>query len=173
MPNSKSHGLDGLTKDFFELFWDSLKFYFINSLKQSRIDSCLPISQRQANKLIVKKDRNKIFVKNWWLILLLNVDIKILFKSCAEKLKHVLPDLISSNQAAHIKNWCISECGRIISDVIEMYAILDIPGYLVAMDTEKASGSLDHNFLSSVLKKFGFGENFIYWIKVLLNDHAL
>ena len=43
-----------------------------------------------------------------------------------------------------------------------MYDILDIPGYLVAMDTEKASGSLDHNFLSSVLKKFGFGENFIY-----------
>ena len=45
-----------------------------------------------------------------------------------------------------------------------------IPSYLVTMDTEKAFDSLDHNFLLSVLKKIGFGQNFIYWIKVLLND---
>ena len=29
--------------------------------------------------------------------------------------------------------------------------------------------SLDHDYLLSVLKKFDFGENFIYWIKTL-ND---
>ena len=45
-----------------------------------------------------------------------------------------------------------------------------IPSYLVTMDTEKAFDSLDHNFLLSVLKKIGFGQNFIYWVKVLLND---
>ena len=45
-----------------------------------------------------------------------------------------------------------------------------IPSYLVTMDTEKAFDSLDHNFLLSVLKKIGFGQNLIYWIKVLLND---
>ena len=37
------------------------------------------------------------------------------------------------------------------------------------MDIEKAFDSLDHDFLLFVLKKFGFGENFIHWIKVLLN----
>ena len=50
-----------------------------------------------------------------------------------------------------------------------MCDILDIPGYLVTMDIEKAFDSLDHNFLLFALKKFGFGENFIHWIKVLLN----
>ena len=37
------------------------------------------------------------------------------------------------------------------------------------MDIEKALDSLNHDFLLSVLKKIGFGENFIHWIKVLLN----
>ena len=35
------------------------------------------------------------------------------------------------------------------------------------MDIEKAFDSLDqHSFLISVFKKFGFGENFIDWIKM-------
>ena len=123
------------------------------SLKQSKIDGHLSISQRQAIiKLIAKKSRDKRFVKNWRPISLLNVDTKILSKSLAEKLKHVLPELISSNQTAYVKNRCISESGRLISDVIEMCDILDIPGYLVTMDIEKAFDSLNHDFLLSVLK---------------------
>ena len=65
MFTSKSPGHDGLTKEFYEHFWDDLKFYFINFLKQSTIDGHLSISQRQAIiKLIAKKDRDKRFVKN-------------------------------------------------------------------------------------------------------------
>ena len=96
-------------------------------------------------------------------------DTKIFSKSLTEKLTNVLPELISSNQTAYVKNRCISESGRLISDVIEMCDILDISGYLVTMDIEKAFDSLDHDFLLFALKKFGFGENFIHWIKVLLN----
>ena len=39
------------------------------------------------------------------------------------------------------------------------------------MDIEKAFDSLDHDFLVHVLNKFGFGSNFINWIKLLLNSH--
>ena len=76
-----------------------------------------------------------------------------LSKSLVEKLKHVLPDLISPNQTANVKNRCISESGRLISDVIESCDILDIPGYLVTMGIGKAFDSLDHDFLLSVFKK--------------------
>ena len=38
------------------------------------------------------------------------------------------------------------------------------------MDIEKAFESFDHDFLSSVLRKFGFGKNFITWIEILLKD---
>ena len=59
MPTGKSPGHNSLTKDFYEHFWDDLKFYFINSLKQAKIDGHLSIFQRQAIiKLIAKKDRD-------------------------------------------------------------------------------------------------------------------
>ena len=38
------------------------------------------------------------------------------------------------------------------------------------MDIEKVFDSLDHNFLISSLKKYGFGHNFILWVKILLKD---
>ena len=38
------------------------------------------------------------------------------------------------------------------------------------MGIEKAFDSLDHNFLVSTLEKYGFGQNCILRIKILLND---
>ena len=37
------------------------------------------------------------------------------------------------------------------------------------MDIEKAFDSLDQAFLISVLKKFGFGNNFVNWIETLIS----
>ena len=52
-----------------------------------------------------------------------------------------------------MKNRYLSKSGRLISDFTEMCNILDFLGFLVTMDIEKAFDSLDHDFLSSVLKK--------------------
>ena len=38
------------------------------------------------------------------------------------------------------------------------------------MDIAKVFDSLDHNFLISTLRKYGFGLNFILWVKILLKD---
>ena len=38
------------------------------------------------------------------------------------------------------------------------------------MDIEKAFVSLDHDFLVLTLEKYGFGKNFILWVKILLRD---
>ena len=78
-----------------------------------------------------------------------------------------LPSIISLNQTAYLENRCISESGRLISDIIEFCSKESIPGYLITMDLEK---TFDHDFLLCALKKFGFGDSFINWIKILLND---
>ena len=38
------------------------------------------------------------------------------------------------------------------------------------MDIEKAFVSLDHNFLISTWEKYCFSQNFVLWVKILLND---
>ena len=46
MPNNKSPGNDGLSKEFYETFWEDIKDVFSNSLKQAKIKGSLSISQR-------------------------------------------------------------------------------------------------------------------------------
>ena len=56
MPNNKSRGNDGLTKEFYENFWDEIKLPLCNSIAKSYQNGELSTSQRQAViKLIEKK----------------------------------------------------------------------------------------------------------------------
>ena len=77
---------------------------------------------------------------------MLNVDLKKISKAFLDKLKNVLPDLISSQQTAYVKSRHIGESGRLISDVIEIAKIKKLDGFLVAMNIEKPFDSLDHDF---------------------------
>ena len=170
MQNNKSPGNDGLTKEFFVTFWEDIKDVFLNSCRTAKLKKELSTSQRQAViKLIEKKDKDKRFIKNWRPISLLNVDYKIISKALASRLKKVLPNLVSPQQTAYVKNRFIGKSGRLIADIIEITDILNKEGFLVTMDIEKAFDSLDHTFLISVLKKFGFGNNFVNWIETLIS----
>ena len=121
-------------------------------------------------KLIEKKDRDKRYIKSWRTISLLNVDIKILSEALGKRLKEVLPCLISAQQTVYVQNRNIGESGRLISDIIEIANTRQMEEFLVKMDVEKAFDSLGHKFLISVLKKFGFGQNFISWIEIILKN---
>ena len=125
MQSDKSPGNDGeKQKEFYETFWTELKKIFVDSVSEAKEKGILGTSQRQAvNKQIEKKDRDKRFIQNWRPISLLNVDLKIISKALSEKLKKVLPDLISSQQTAYVKNRHIGESGRLISDIIEISKI--------------------------------------------------
>ena len=87
---------------------------------------------------------------------MLNVALKIISKALSEKLEKVLPS-----------RFCLF---TIISDVIEIAKIKKLEDFLVTLGTEKGLDSLDHNFLVSTLKKYGFGKNVILWIKSFLKD---
>ena len=171
MDNDKSPGNDGLTKESYVTFWDDIRATFISFIRQAKEWKELSISQRQAIiKLIEKKDGDKRYIKNWRLTLLLNVDINILSKSLSKKLKEVLPCLVSTQQTAFVQNRNISKNGRLISDITEITNIRQMKGFLVAMAVEKAFPSLNHKLLISVLNKFGFGQNSISWIKIILKN---
>ena len=64
MQNDETPGNDGLTKKFYETFWNEIKYVFLKSLKQAKEKGQLSISQCQAIiKLIEKKDRDKRSIK--------------------------------------------------------------------------------------------------------------
>ena len=68
----------------------------------------------------------------------MSIDTKLISKKLAERLKKVLPSLISRNQTAYVKERLISEGSRLISDVLEISYNLKTKGVLMTLDIEKA-----------------------------------
>ena len=63
MQDWKSPGNDGLTKEFYQYFWNLIKNPLMNSIKEARKKKKLSISLRQAViKLIEKRDREKRYI---------------------------------------------------------------------------------------------------------------
>ena len=171
MDNDKSPGNDGITKEFYINFWDAVKEPLCASIQQSFIAVELSTSEKQAIiKLIEKKHRDKRFIKNWRPISHLNADMKLILKVLASHLKSVISSIVNENQVAYVNNRFISECGRLISHILEITNSLDIEGILMTVDIEKAFDSISHSFLMCVLKKLGFGNDFRKWIQILMKN---
>ena len=145
MPNNKSPGNDGLTKEFYEVFWEDLKTPLISSFKSAFDKDELNNSQKQAViKLIEKKDKDKRLIQNWRPISLLNVDLKSISKALTNRIKKYLPFLISSNQTAHVEGRFIREVGRLFSDILQVTDFLNLRRLVVTVDIQKAFDSLRH-----------------------------
>ena len=112
------------------------------------LTSELITSQKQA---IIEK-RDKRFTKNRRPISPLNVDIKLISKVLASRLKSVISTTVNENQVVYVNNRFISESGRLISDVLKLTNSLDIEELLTAVDIEKSFDSVNHSFVMCVLK---------------------
>ena len=169
MSDDKSPGNDGISKEFYNFFWDEMSSLLYDSFLSAKAKMELSPSQRQAIiKLLEKSDKDRRFIKNWRPISLLNIDVKIFNKALANRLKKVLSSIVGANQTAYVEGRFIGEATRLISDILDVTKECNIPGYMVMMDVEKAFDSMDHEFLLDALKVYGFGENFIKWIRIIL-----
>ena len=57
--NSKPPGNDGLTKEFYETFWNELKEIFVNSVLETKEKWHLRVFQRQAIIKLIGKKRQR------------------------------------------------------------------------------------------------------------------
>ena len=171
LKNGKSPGTDGLTAEFYKFFWSDIKELLLESLKQSLRLGELSVEQKRGIiTLIPKKNKNRLFLKNWRPISLLNVDYKILAKIFANRLTKILPYIINEDQTGYIKGRFIGFNIRQIEDIIIYCDMFDKPGIILSIDFEKAFDTINWKFINDALKAFNFGHNFCNAIKTLYND---
>ena len=169
--NGKSPGNDGLTAEFYKVFWPTLGHLLVNSLNSSFEIGELANSQKQGIiKLIEKKHKDKRHIANWRPISLLNVDVKIASKALTLRLGKVLSDIISPDQCAYVKGRNNFDAVRTINDIMDYTNFYNLPGLMVTIDFEKAFDSLSWNFLIKTLEKFNFGKSFIQWVRILYTN---
>ena len=168
---NKTPGIDGLTVEFYLLFWPIVGKHLIDCFNYAHEHGELSNSQKQAViTLLEKNGKDKRLIKNWRPISLINVDAKIASKTLAKRLEPILPKLIQCGQNAYVKGRSIFDAVRTIDDILDYTRHTKMSGILVAIDFEKAFDSLDHTYLFKVLNVFNFGPSFIQWIRTLYSN---
>ena len=171
--NKKSPGNDGLTIEFYRKCRPLFGRMVVNSFNYSYHFGQLSTSQRQAIITLIDKKKDRIFLKNWRPISLLNVDYKLLSKTLSNRLTAILSAIvmiIHPKQTGFMKGRNIAENIRILYDTIYCTKKAKQHGILLALDFEKALDSLEWNFIFCILEKFNFDKKFIKWIRLLYND---
>ena len=143
----------------------------INALNYSFEVGQLSTSQRQALITIIeKKDKDKRYIKNWRPISIITVDGKIASKALAARVKELLASIIKSDQTAYVEGRYTGESIRLISDILDYTEDHGIDDVLFSADFEKAFDSIEHSFILATLQLFGFGPQFLQWIRTILNN---
>ena len=131
MKNNISPGSDGITTEFYKIFWNDIKTYLIQSFNFSLQNGELTDLQKQGViTLLPKSGKNYFILDNWRPISLLNVDYKIATKAIADRLKQILPSIISSQQTGFIKGRYIGENVRLLFDILDYVNDQDLPSLL-------------------------------------------
>ena len=163
----KSPGQDGITAEFYKLYWPVIKDEFMFVIREIENDNCLCYSQYRGIISLLYKQGDRDDIKNWRPITLLNLDYKIIAKVYAERLKKVLPSVIHTDQKAFLTGRQITESVRLIQDIIETADLDDEPGAIIFVDQQKAFDRIEWGYLDLCLKKYGFGPKFCNCISML------
>ena len=171
MSDNKCPGIDGFTPEFYKFFWNDTKIFQVRSLNASYDMGKMSITQRRGViTSIPKPNKIRFYLKNWRPISLICVDYKIASTVIANRLKIVLPSIISETQKGFLKNRCISENTRLLYDLMQKLDEEEGEGPLLLVDFEKAFDSLEWLFIERALNFFNFGESLRKWVKVFYTD---
>ena len=171
LKNGKSPGTDGLPPEFYKFFWIDIKHLVTDSLNYAFTKGEMSIEQKRGIlTLLPKKDKNRLYLKNWRPISLLNTDYKLLAKILGSRLQKVLPYLIHEDQTGYIQGRYIGTNIRLIEDIISFTELTHTPGIIMAVDFEKAFDSVMWDYIDKALEAFNFGEFFRRWVQIMYTN---
>ena len=165
MKTNKSPGPDGITSEFYKLYWEKIKGVFSEVVHAIYDKDKLSYTQYQAIITLLYKKGMRENITNWRPISLLNSDYKIITEALAMRLRNVMHEIINEDQGGCIKGRHGYECLRILEDVMEN-GINENSCFLL-IDQDKSFERVETKWLFKVLECFGFGHNFIKWIRML------
>ena len=171
MANNKSPGLDGLTKEFYAVMFPIFGDSFVTMINNCFVNHRLSLSQRTGLiTLICKNSEHSADLENWRPISLLNLDYKILSKVLFLRLRTVIDSIVNTDQTCGVVGRSILDNLHLMRNVIDYVNSKNLNAAIISLDQSKAFDRVSHNYLFSVLQAFGFGDNFIAWIRLLYTD---
>ena len=118
MKINKSPGIDGIPVEFYKVFWNSIEKLFSNMVQESWENNALTTSMNTGILTLIHKGGDHENLKNYRPISLTNCDYKIIAFVFAERLQHVISDIIHTDQSGYIRGRFI---GCNIRNIIDIY----------------------------------------------------
>jgi hypothetical protein len=165
----KAPGPDGFPIRFYRSYWDIIKRDLKKMLNYTLHKQKVGGATNSTFLALIPKESNPSNFSRFHPISLCNSSYKILTKIIATRLSPLLTKLISENQSGFLKDKQITDNIVLVQEAIHSSKKTKTPGMVVKLDMENTFDRVKHSFLFSILKAYGFSENFINWIKACIS----
>ncbi|KAL3690555.1 hypothetical protein R1sor_016864 [Riccia sorocarpa] len=170
LAKDKAPGLDGVSADVLRELWDEAKDLCLEMLETFWATEQLTTSAKKGVIKIIPKNDDTHKLTNWRPLTLTGINYKLASKLLADRLKPLLPGLISGQQTGFVP-------GRTIFDNIlalklgEEWALeTGQEAFFLKLDFIKAYDRIRHVFLWDTLKAMGFSDKVIKLFQGLMHE---
>ncbi|XP_057871389.2 uncharacterized protein LOC131077832 [Cryptomeria japonica] len=164
MKKGKAPGPDGFPIEFFQEFWEIIKFDLLEVVQGSLRNKQMLKSLNSTFLALIPKKEGANRMDQFRPIALCNVVYKIITKLIAERLKPLLGALISTEQGGYVEGRQILDGVVIASEVIHSMASSKERAMFIKLDMAKAYDRVSWEFLQNILLAFGFKEEWVSWV---------
>jgi hypothetical protein len=154
-------GPDGLPAIFYHTYWDIIRHDVIKAALQVLNEKGDPTLFNQTHICLIPKKNNPNHPSDFRPISLCNVIQKIITKTIANRIKHILPEVISQNQSAFVPGRLITDNTLVAFEIFHFFKqSKNKQGYIsVKIDMAKAYDRVEWPFLQVTLETMGFPQN--------------
>jgi len=165
MAKCKAPGLDGLPAEFYLKFWHVLGQDLVHVLNSCYTAGSLTLSQRRGVISLSLKKGDRLDMRNWRPISLLNMDYKLAARTIAARLLKVIHLVVAEDQTCGAPGRYIGENVAFLRDVVSYATIFDSPVVILSLD-QKAFDRVDWSFMYATLRRMGFGTSLLKWVNL-------